>query len=277
MGKYPFMIVIEAEKSKYSKWKELWESRELILFLTWRDLLVRYKQTIVGVVWHFLKPLMMLLTLTLVFGRLAHLDTGKGYPYVILVMTGLLPWQFFSTTLSDCSESLVVNYQLITKIYFPRIILPISSIIVTFVDFMISLLLLGGLLCYYQFIPSYQIIFLPLFIALLLLLSFGLGIWSAAVNVRYRDCRQLVPFAIQFGLYLSPVGFSSQIVPDDWQLIYHLNPIAGVIDGFRWSIIGPEETLSLPAFFVSLMVIIGIFCSGLWYYRSVEKYFADII
>lgn len=271
------MIVIEAEKSKYSNWKELWDSRELILFLTWRDLLVRYKQTVVGVVWHFLKPLMMLLTLTLVFGRLAHLDTGKSYPYVILVMTGLLPWQFFSTTLSDCSESLVVNYQLITKIYFPRIILPMSSIIVTFVDFIISLLLLAGLLVYYQFIPSYQIIFLPLFIALLLLLSFGLGIWSAAINVRYRDCRQLVPFVIQFGLYLSPVGFSSQIVPDDWQLVYHLNPIAGVIDGFRWSIIGGDETLSLPAFSVSLIVIIGILCSGLWYYRRVEKYFADII
>ncbi len=271
------MIIIEAEKRKHHYWKELWECRELILFLTWRDLLVRYKQTVVGFVWHFLKPLMMLVTLTIVFGRLAHLDAGKSYPYVILVMTGLLPWQFFSTTLSDCSESLVVNYQLITKIYFPRIILPMSSIIVTFIDFAISLVLLAGLLCYYQFVPSYQIIFLPVFIVLLLLLSFGLGIWSAAINVRYRDCRQLVPFVIQFGLYLSPVGFSSQIIPEEWQLLYHINPIVGVIDGFRWSIIGSEESLSLAGLSISVLVIIGILYTGLWYYRRVEKYFADII
>lgn len=271
------MIIIESEKSKVSYWKELWECRELILFLTWRDLLVRYKQTVVGFVWHFLKPLMMLLTLTLVFGRLAHLDDSKTYPYVLLVMTGLLPWQFFSTTFSDCSESLVVNYQLITKIYFPRIILPMSSIIVTFIDFAISMVLLTGLLCYYQFAPSHQIVFLPIFVILLLLLSFGVGIWSAAINVRYRDCRQLVPFVMQFGLYLSPVGFSSLVVPKEWQLLYHINPIVGVIDGFRWSIIGREETLSLAGLSLSVSIIFGILYSGLWYYRRVENYFADII
>ena len=270
-------LVIEAEKSKSTYWKELWDYRELILFLTWRDLLVRYKQTVVGFLWHFLKPLMMLITLTLVFGRLAHLDTGKSYPYVLLVMTGLLPWQFFSMTLSDCSESLVVNYQLITKIYFPRIILPMSALFVTFIDFLIAMALLGGLLCYYQYVPSQHIIFLPLFVVLLLLLSFGLGVWSAAVNVRYRDCRQLVPFAIQFGLYLSPVGFSSSIIPEKWRLLYHMNPIAGIINGFRWSIIGGEEELYTMGLVLSITIVGVILYSGLIYYRHVEKYFADII
>lgn len=271
------MLIIESTKSKSRYWQELWESRELIFFLTWRDLLVRYKQTVVGVVWHLLKPVTMLLALTFVFGRLAHLGEDRSYPYALLVMTGLLPWQFFSTTLHDCSESLVVNYQLITKIYFPRIILPMSAIIVTFIDFVISVVLLGGLFCYYRYLPGLEILFLPFFAGLLVLLSFGVGIWSAAINVRYRDCRQLIPFAIQCGLYLSPVGFSSRIVPEKWQLLYHLNPIAGVIDGFRWSILGSEEGLSISGFFVSLAVIIAILYSGLWYYRRVEKYFADII
>lgn len=271
------MIVIEAEKGRADYWRELWQYRELILFLSWRDLIVRYKQTVIGVLWHLLKPLMMLLALTLVFGKLAHLGSGKSYPYLILVMTGLLPWQFFSTTLADCSESLVVNYQLITKIYFPRVILPISSIFVTLIDFFLSSLLLFSLMLYYRFPPGKSLLLLPLFTLQLLLLSLGMGLWTAAINVRYRDCRQLVPFAIQFGLYLSPVGFSSSIIPDSWKLFYHLNPVAGVVDGFRYAVIGPEEPLLFGEYALSLSVTLLILYTGFLYYRRVEKYFADIV
>ncbi|MEC7839819.1 MAG: ABC transporter permease [Chlamydiota bacterium] len=271
------MLVIEAEKKKADFWKELWAYRELIYFLSWKDLLVRYKQTVVGFVWHFLKPFLMLLTLTVVFGRLAHLGEGKSYPYVLLVISGLLPWQFFSATLSDCSESLTVNYQLITKIYFPRMILPLSTMFVSFVDFLITLSLLCCIIIYYGFVPPKQIVLLPVYIGLLVVLSFGLGIWSAAVNVRYRDCRQLVPFGIQFGLYITPVGFSSSIVPEKWRLMYHLNPMVGIIDGFRWTIIGKEEVLYLPGQCVSVGVIAVVVYLGMKYYRKVENFFADIV
>lgn len=271
------MLVIEAKKSKIKYWKELWEYRELVFFLTWRDLLVRYKQTIVGFLWHFLKPFLMLIALTFVFGRLAQLGENKSYPYIILVITGLLPWQFFSATLSDCSESLVVNYQLITKIYFPRIILPLSAMFITFIDFVITLSLLCGLFLYYNFVPPLQIIFLPIFILLLLIFSFASGIWSAALNVRYRDCRQLIPFIIQFGLYLTPVGFSSAIVPENLRLMYYLNPMVGIIDGFRYTIIGREELLYLPGLFISIGMIFMILYFGLAYYKNIEKIFADII
>jgi len=271
------LLIIEADKKKSDFWKELWAYRELIYFLSWRDLLVRYKQTVVGFVWHFLKPFLMLITLTIVFGRLVHLGEGKSYPYVLLVISGLLPWQFFSASLSDCSESLTVNYQLITKIYFPRIILPLSAMFVTFIDFLITFSLLCCIIIYYGFIPPQQIVLLPFFVMLLLILSFGLGVWSAAINVRYRDCRQLVPFAIQFGLYVTPVGFSSSIVPEKWRLLYHLNPMVGIIDGFRWTIIGREEALYLPGLYVSIGVIIVTVYFGMVYYRKVENFFADII
>ncbi len=271
------MLLIEAGKNKTNYVRELWQYRELLFFLTWRDLLVRYKQTAVGFLWHILKPFLLLITLTLVFGKLVHLGQDKGYPYVLLVITGLLPWQFFASTLSDCSESLIVNYQLITKIYFPRILLPISSMIITFIDFLITAGMLCILLVYYRFVPPKEIIFLPFFIIELLVLSFALGVWSAALNVRYRDCRQLVPFAIQFGLYISPVAFSGSIIPEKWRLLYHLNPMAGIIDGFRRTIIGGEESIYWPGQLVSICVIGIILYLGLTYYKHIEKFFADII
>lgn len=271
------MLVIEPEKSKSAYWKEIWQYRELIFFLTWKNLLVRYKQTVVGLFWHFLKPLMILLALSVVFGRIANLDNKQNYPYLLLVMTGLLPWQFFSTALSDCSESLVVNYQVITKIYFPRIILPMTSLFVIGIDFLISLSLLIAIMCYYHYVPPPTVFFFPLFIILLFLLSFGFGIWAAAINVRYRDCRQLIPFFIQFGLYVSPVGYSSHIVPENWRLLFHLNPIAGIIDGFRFCIIGYEESLVFSELVVSFTMLFIILLSGIAYYRRVENYFADII
>lgn len=271
------LLIIQPNKSKKDDLKELWNYRQLIFFLSWRDLLVRYKQTIVGILWHLLKPLLMLITLTLVFGKLAHLNQNKSYPYSLLVITGLLPWQFFSSSLIDCSESLVANYQLITKIYFPRIILPLSCLVITFIDFLITFSILAFLFLYHSFIPPLTIFFLPCFILLLALLAFSLGIWSAALNVKYRDCRQLVPFAIQFGLYLTPVGFSSSIVPSEWKLFYYLNPMAGIIDGFRWCLLGREETLYVEGLMISISVTFLLLYFGFLYYKSVEKIFADII
>jgi lipopolysaccharide transport system permease protein len=269
-------LVIEAGRTEQQYWKDLWRYRELFYFLAWRDILVRYKQTAIGMAWALIRPFLTMVVFTVVFGNLAKLPS-EGVPYPILVFAGMLPWQFFSTALSECSNSLISNANLISKVYFPRLIVPTSAVIVSFVDFMVSGIILLGLMAWYNYIPTWRILTLPLFIGIAFAASIGVGLWLAALNVEYRDFRYIVPFIVQFGLYISPVGFSSNIVPEQWRLLYSLNPMVGVIDGFRWAILGGESKLYLPGFTLSVGLVVLLLVSGIWYFRKMERTFADVI
>lgn len=269
-------LVIEAGRTEQQYWKDIWRYRELFYFLAWRDILVRYKQTAIGMAWALIRPFLTMVVFTIVFGNLAKLPS-EGVPYPILVFAGMLPWQFFSTALSECSNSLISNANLISKVYFPRLIVPTSAVIVSFVDFMISGIILLGLMAWYNYVPSWRILTLPLFISIAFAASIGVGLWLAALNVEYRDFRYIVPFIVQFGLYISPVGFSSSIVPEQWRLLYSLNPMVGVIDGFRWAILGGESKLYWSGFLLSVGLVVLLLLSGVWYFRKMEKTFADVI
>lgn len=269
-------LIIEAGRTERHYWRDLWRYRELFYFLAWRDILVRYKQTVIGVVWALLRPFLTMIVFTVIFGKLAKLPSG-GAPYPILVFAAMLPWQFFANALTESSNSLVGNANLISKVYFPRLIIPASSVITSFVDFLISGLILVGLMIWYQFVPSVRIFSLPLFIAIAFAAAMGCGLWLTALNVKYRDFKHVVPFIVQFGLYVSPVGFSSSIVPEKWRLLYCLNPMVGVIDGFRWAIIGGESAIYLPGFLLSIGIVLVMLLSGIWYFRKTEKTFADVI
>ncbi len=269
-------LVIEAGRSEQQYWKDIWRYRELFYFLAWRDILVRYKQTAIGMAWALIRPFLTMVVFTVVFGNLAKLPS-EGVPYPILVFAGMLPWQFFSTALSECSNSLISNANLISKVYFPRLIVPTSAVIVSFVDFMISGMILLGLMAWYNYVPTWRILTLPLFIGIAFAASIGVGLWLAALNVEYRDFRYIVPFIVQFGLYISPVGFSSNIVPEQWRLLYSLNPMVGVIDGFRWAILGGESKIYMPGFLVSVGLVVLLLVSGIWYFRRMERTFADVI
>ncbi|HBL10715.1 MAG TPA: phosphate ABC transporter permease [Cyanobacteria bacterium UBA11162] len=269
-------LIIEAGRTEQQYWKDLWRYRELFYFLAWRDILVRYKQTAIGIAWALIRPFLTMVVFTVVFGKLAKLPS-EGAPYPILVFAGMLPWQFFANALSECSNSLISNANLISKVYFPRLIVPASAVIVSLVDFMVSGIILLGLMAWYDFVPSWRIVTLPLFIVIAFAASMGAGLWLAALNVKYRDFRYIVPFLVQFGLYISPVGFSSRIVPEEWRWLYSLNPMVGVIDGFRWAILGGESALYLPGFTLSLGLVVLFLMSGVWYFRKVERTFADII
>jgi lipopolysaccharide transport system permease protein len=269
-------LVIEAGRTEQQYWKDIWRYRELFYFLAWRDILVRYKQTAIGVAWALIRPFLTMVVFTVVFGQLAKLPS-QGAPYPILVFSAMLPWQFFSNSLSECSNSLIGNANLISKVYFPRLIVPTSAVVVSFVDFLISGMILLGLMAWYNFVPTFRILTLPLFIGIAFAASMGAGLWLASLNVKYRDFRYIVPFLVQFGLYISPVGFSSSVVPEKWRLLYSLNPIVGVIDGFRWAILGGESKLYLPGFLLSLGFVVLLFVSGIWYFRKVERTFADVI
>jgi lipopolysaccharide transport system permease protein len=269
-------LIIEPGRTEKNYWHDLWLFRELFYILSWRDIKVRYKQTVIGAAWSVLRPLLTMIIFTVIFGRIAKLPTEGAAPYAIMVYAAMLPWQFFANALSEASNSLVGNTNLITKIYFPRMIIPASSVIVSFVDFAISFGLMLILFAWYHFLPPLQILFLPLFIILAFLASFGISLYITALNVKYRDFRYIIPFIVQFGLYVSPVGFSSSIVPEKWRMLYSLNPMVGVIDGFRWSILG-EQKMYWPGFLVSCGVI-ALFCYiGVRYFRKTEKTFADNI
>ena len=269
-------LIIEPGRTEKNYWRDLWLFRELFYILSWRDIKVRYKQTVIGAVWSVLRPLLTMIIFTVIFGRVAKLPTEGTAPYAIMVYAAMLPWQFFANALSEASNSLVGNTNLITKIYFPRMIIPASSVIVSFVDFAISFGLMLILFVWYHFLPPLQIIFLPLFIILAFLASFGISLYITALNVKYRDFRYIIPFIVQFGLYVSPVGFSSSVIPAKWRLLYSLNPMVGIIDGFRWSILG-EQKMYWPGFLVSCAVI-ALFCYiGVRYFRKTEKTFADNI
>ncbi|MBW4619760.1 MAG: ABC transporter permease [Cyanosarcina radialis HA8281-LM2] len=272
----PAKLTIEAGRTEKQYWQDLWRYRELFYFLSWRDILVRYKQTTIGIAWALIRPFLTMVVFTIVFGNLAKLPSG-GIPYPILVFAAMLPWQFFANSLSECSNSLISNSNLISKVYFPRLIVPASAAIVSFVDFMISGMIMLGLMAWYNFVPDWRILTLPLFIAIAFAAAMGAGLWMAALNVEYRDFRYIVPFIVQFGLYISPVGFTSNIVPEQWRLLYSLNPMVGVIDGFRWAILGGSTEIYMPGFLLSLSLVVLVFITGIWYFRKMERTFADVI
>lgn len=269
-------LIIEAGHTERNYWRDLFRYRELFYFLAWRDVLVRYKQTVIGILWAVIRPLLTMIVFTFVFGRIAKLPS-EGVPYPVMVFAAMLPWQLFATSLTEGSGSLINNANLISKVYFPRLIVPASAVIVSFVDFAISMALLGLLMVFYHVWPSWSLLALPIFTALALLASAGAGIWLAALNVKYRDFRYVVPFIVQFGLYLSPVGFSSSIVPEKWRTLYSLNPMVGVIDGFRWSISGGTTPFPQQSLTLSLITSAFVLATGIWYFRKTERTFADII
>jgi lipopolysaccharide transport system permease protein len=268
-------LLIEPGRAGRQYWTDLWRYRELFYFLAWRDILVRYKQTVVGAAWALLRPFLTMLVLTLVFGRLAQMPAG-GAPYPILVFCGLLPWQFFASAIAECGNSLIGNSSLISKVYFPRMTVPASSVMTSLVDFTLSAGLLALLMVWYGYLPSWRILVLPGFVVMALAAALGAGLWVSALTVKYRDFRFVVPFIVQFGLYLSPVGFSSEVVPERWRLLYALNPMVGVIDGFRWAIL-QNAPFNWSAFLMSLLVVIVVLVSGISYFRSSERSFADVI
>jgi lipopolysaccharide transport system permease protein len=272
----PQTLVIEAGHAERYYWHDVWRYRELFYFLAWRDVLVRYKQTVVGVLWAVLRPLLTMMVFTLVFGKLAKLPAGNA-PYPLLVFAALLPWQFFSNAFTEAGNSLIANANMISKVYFPRLVIPTSAVIVSFVDFLISFVILVGLMAWYGYVPDWHILTLPLFVVMAFAAAMGAGLWIAALNVEYRDFRYIIPFVVQIGLYVSPVGFSSTIVPEQWRLLYSLNPMVGVIDGFRWAIMRGDAPLYMPGILLSLLLVAMILSTGIYYFRKTEKTFADVI
>jgi lipopolysaccharide transport system permease protein len=275
-GQSAHRLVIEAGRTERHYWKDLWRFRELLYFLSWRDILVRYKQTVIGVAWSVIRPVLTMIVFTVIFGKLAKFPSGNA-PYAILVYAAMLPWQFFANALSESSNSLISNANMISKVYFPRLIVPGSAVIVSLVDFFISFAVLALLMAYYRFVPDWRIVTVPLFLVLALLASLGFSLWLSALNVKYRDFRYIVPFIVQFGLYVSPVGFSSSVIPEKWRLLYSLNPMVGVIDGFRWAILGGEAQIYWPGFLLSTVLTLLILYGGIRYFRKTERIFADII
>ncbi len=271
------IIVLEPGRAERNYWRDLWSYRELFAILAWRDISVRYKQTVIGIAWAVIRPFLTMIVFTIVFGHLAKLPSEGDVPYPILVFAGMLPWFLFSSILSEASASVVGNANLVGKVYFPRLIIPTTAAVVTLVDFAINLVVLLGLILWYGFLPGWRIALLPGFVALAMLASLGPAFLVAALNVKYRDFRYIIPFCVQFGLYVSPVGFSSAIIPDNWRFWYSLNPVVGVIDGFRWCIIGEDSPLYLPGFTLSLVVVaLSLWC-GITYFRRTERSFADLI
>ncbi|HTL33070.1 MAG TPA: ABC transporter permease [Kofleriaceae bacterium] len=269
-------LIIEAGRADRHYWADLWRYRELFWFLSWRDVLVRYKQTAIGIAWSVIRPLVTTIVFTVVFGHWAHLD-AVGAPYPVMVFAAMLPWQFFSNALTESSNALIANSNLLTKVYFPRLIVPASSVIVSLIDFAISLVLFAILMGYYGLYPDWRVVFLPLFLGLAFIVSFGLGLWFAALNVRYRDFRYVVPFVVQIGFYVSPVALSSTIVPERWRLLYSMNPMVGVIDGFRWSLLRGQSPLDMQSLGISIGVGLVVLLGAIRYFRHTERSFADVI
>ena len=269
--------ILESDSAEGHYWLELWHYRELFRVLAWRDISVRYKQTVIGAVWALIRPFLTMVLFTVLFDKLAKLPSEGTAPYAIMVFAGMLPWTFFSSTLSDASNSLLSGGNLISKVYFPRLILPTAAIGVGLVDFAVNLLMLIVLMIWYRFAPSWHIVLLPAFMAIAIFASLGPGLWLSALNVKYRDFRYIIPFLVQFGLYASPVGFSSNIVPEQWRLLYSLNPMVGVIDGFRWCILGGQSPLYLPGFLLSIGVTVSFLWLGIRQFRNTEDSFADLI
>ncbi|MBK6445845.1 MAG: ABC transporter permease [Bacteroidetes bacterium] len=283
MASREFDVIIEPGRRKTFYWKDLWRFKGLFYYLAWRDILVRYKQTAIGVLWSVLRPLLTIVVFTLVFNKLGNFPSETGVPYAIMVCVGMLPWQFFSSAFSESANSLVANSNLLTKVYFPRLIVPASTVIVCLIDFLISFVILIGLYVFYSYVPDWRILLFPFFLLLATITAMGFGLFIAALNVKYRDFRYVIPFIVQFGLYISPVGFSSNVVyanehiPQILKYLYALNPMVGVIDGFRWSMLGGSVSLHLPEFLSSIAVSVLFLFVGIWYFRKMERTFADVI
>ena len=270
-------LIIEAGKTEKNYWKDIWRYRELFYILSWRDIKVRYKQTVIGAAWSIIRPLLTMIVFTVIFSRVAKMPAGLDAPYAILVYAGLLPWTFFSTSLSEASNSLIGNTNLISKVYFPRLIIPAATVITSLVDFAISFVLMLGLFVWYQYTPGWQMLLLPLFLFLAFIASIGVGLYLTAMNVKFRDFRYIVPFIVQFGLYISPVGFNSNNIPEKWRLVYALNPMVGVIDGFRWCLLNGQQKLYWDTMLISLCVSLFFLWVGIRQFRKMEKSFADLI
>lgn len=269
-------VRIRAGRSEGQYWKDLFSYREVLYVLAWRDVLVRYKQAAFGVAWAVIRPLITTLVFTLIFGRFGKFP-ADGAPYPLMVFVGLWPWHFFSGALLDASNSLVANQNLVSKVYFPRLLVPLASNAAATVDFLCSATILAGMMIWFGVVPTWRVIVLPLFFCVALATSAGCGFWLSALNVKYRDFRFIVPFLLQFGLYLSPVGFSAKVVPEKWMLLYSLNPMVGVIQGFRWALLGGESQIYWPGFGLALLLVAIIFAGGLTYFRRVERTLADVI
>ena len=270
-------LIIEPGSADRGYWRDLWRSRELLQLLAWRDVAVRYKQTVIGAAWALIRPLLTMVVFTVVFGRLAKLPSDGAAPYALMVYAGLLPWTFFSTAVTDAANSLIGNANLISKVYFPRLVVPAAAVAVALFDFVISFVVLAALMVWYRFFPGWQLLLLPGFVTLAFVASFGLGVWLAALNVSYRDFRYVIPFVVQLGLYISPVGFSSSIIPAPWRLLYSVNPLVGIIDGFRWCLLGGQSELYLPGLWLSVAVTVLFAWLGVRRFRRTEKTFADLI
>lgn len=271
------VIVIEPGRQELNYWRDLWRYRELFYVLAWRDVAVRYKQTVIGAAWAIIRPFLTMLVFTIIFGRLAKLPSDGSSPYALMVFAGMLPWTFFSTSLSEASASLISNANLISKVYFPRLIVPTATVVVAFVDFLISFVILIGMMVWYRFLPGWQIALLPIFVLFASVASIGPALWITALNVKYRDFRYVIPFIVQLGLYVSPVGFSSNVVPERWRMLYSLNPMVGVIDGFRWCLLGGQSQLNLTGLAASLVVTAFFLWFGIRRFRRTEASFADLI
>jgi lipopolysaccharide transport system permease protein len=272
-----YELVIEPGRAERHYWLDLWRYRELFQVLAWRDISVRYKQTVIGAAWAIIRPFLTMVVFTMVFGKLAQLPSDGTAPYALMVFAGMLPWTFFATAVADASNSVIGNANLISKVYFPRLIVPIAAVMVAFVDFLVSFAILVGLMVWYQFAPGWQVLFLPVFAFIAFVASIGIGVWTTALNVKYRDFRYVIPFIVQIGLYVSPVGFSSNVIPDQWRLFYSLNPMVGVIDGFRWCLLGGESRLYWPGLAMSLGVAALLLWLGVRQFRKMENSFADLI
>lgn len=268
-------LVIEPGMTAKNYWRDLWHYRELIYFLAWRDTAVRYKQTGIGIAWALIRPALTMLVFV-GFRRLVGFPAGS-VPEPILVFAAVLPWQFFSSALADAAASLIGNANLISKIYFPRLLIPLAAVATTVIDFAITLALLVVLMLWYRFLPGWQLVALPLFLLLAFCLALGFGLVFAALNVEYRDFRYIVPFMVQFGLFVSPIAFSTTDVPAQWRALYALNPMVGIIDGFRWSLLGGGVALDAQSTIISVAVTAAVLALGLWYFRRMEHSFADRI
>jgi lipopolysaccharide transport system permease protein len=272
-------LIIEPGRVERGYWRDLWQYRELFQVLAWRDISVRYKQTVIGAAWALIRPLLAMLIFTFVFGRLAKFPSDGTSPYPLMVFAGMLPWSFFSTGVADAADSLISNEngKLISKVYFPRLIVPIAAVMVSFIDFLVSFALFVTLMIWYRFVPGWQIVILPLFVAIAFMASLGIGTWITALNVKYRDFRYVIPFVLQLGLYVSPVGFSSSIIPEQWRLLFSVNPLVGVIDGFRWCLLGGQSQFFWPSLVLSVGVSAFFVWLGVRTFRKMERSFADLI
>lgn len=269
-------VVLEAGRAERHYWADVFRYRDLFFMLARRDVAVRYKQTAIGILWAILRPLMTMLVFTFVFGRIAKLPS-EGVPYGLLVFSAMVPWFFFASSVGESSGSLIANSNLLAKVYFPRILIPASSVLVAAVDFLIALVLLVGVMMYYGFMPSWRILTLPVFLLVAFSAALGIGLWFSTLNVRYRDFQFVVPFLLQFGLYASPVGFVSSVVPENWSMLYALNPMVGVIDGFRWAILGDGFPIRWEAQALSISISAALLLSGIAFFRRFERGFADVI